>query len=100
MKQQKEMIIIAGYELVEVEKRDAFVAAFRDLVMRARGFEGCIHVAITADSIDPERVNVTEVWQDADTMNKWRKQAKGPKVGKPKHIEVKRYDATDSGKLF
>ncbi|HZJ05248.1 MAG TPA: hypothetical protein VFD59_07230 [Nocardioidaceae bacterium] len=48
------MIIIAGHELVDVEDRDAHVAAFADLVARARAAE-CIHVAITADSIDPER---------------------------------------------
>lgn len=94
------MIIIAGHELVEAEQRDAFVAAFRDLITRARDFDGCIHVSITADSVDPERVNVTEVWRDADALNKWRKRAKPPKVGKPKHMEVKRYDATDGGQLF
>lgn len=94
------MIIIAGHELVEAEQRDTFVAAFRDLITRARDFDGCIHVAITADSVDPERVNVIEVWRDADAWRKWRKQGKHPKVGKPKHVEVKRYDATDGGPLF
>lgn len=93
------MIIIAGHELVAAEQRDTFVAAFGDLVTRARAFDGCIHVAITADSVDPERVNVIEVWRDADALKKWRKQARGPKVGKPKHMAVKRYDATDGGRL-
>ena len=51
------MIIIAGYELVDVQERDKYVAAHRDLVSRAREFDGCIHVAITADSVDPERIN-------------------------------------------
>jgi len=94
------MIIIAGHELVNAEQRDPFVAAFRDLVARARDFDGCIHLAITADSVEPERVNVIEVWRDADAMKRWRKQAKAPKVGKPKRMEVKRYDATDGGPLF
>ncbi|WP_116953463.1 putative quinol monooxygenase [Jiangella endophytica] len=94
------MIIIAGHELVAAEQRDAFVATFRDLVTRARDFDGCIHVAITADSVDPERVNVIEVWRDADAMNTWRKQARAPKAEKPKHMEIKRYDATDGGPLF
>jgi len=93
------MIIIAGHELVHAERRDAFVA-FRDLITRARDFDGCMHVAITADSVDPERVNVVEVWRDAEALKKWRKRAKGPKVDKPKHIDVKRYDATDGGPLF
>ncbi|PXY22796.1 putative quinol monooxygenase [Prauserella muralis] len=94
------MIIIAGHELVDAEQRDAFVAAFRGLVTRARDFEGCVHVAITADSVDPERVNVVEVWRDAEALNRWRRRATGPKVGKPRHVEVKRYDAIDGGPLF
>jgi quinol monooxygenase YgiN len=97
---EEKMIIIAGHELVEAEQRDTFVAAFRDLVTRARGFDGCMHIAITADSVDPERVNMIEVWRDADALNKWRKRARGPKVGKPKHLDVRRYEATDGGPLF
>ena len=54
------MIIIAGYELVDAEHRDARVAAFADLVSRARQFGGCVHVAITADSVNPEQVNTVE----------------------------------------
>ena len=94
------MIIIAGHELVDAARRDTFVAAFRDLVTRARDFDGCIHVAITADSVDPERVNVIEVWRDDEALKKWRRRAKPMKVDKPKHIEMKRYDATDGGPLF
>lgn len=94
------MIIIAGYELVEAEQRDTFVAAFRDLIARARDFEGCIHAAITADSVDPERVDVVEVWRDTEALNRWRKQAKRVRAGKPKHVEVRRYDASDGGPLF
>jgi quinol monooxygenase YgiN len=95
-----DMIIIAGYELVDAEERDKYVAAHRDLVSRAREFDGCIHVAITADSVDPERINSVEVWRDAEVMDEWRKQANAPAMEEPKHMEVKRYDATDGGPLF
>jgi len=94
------MIIIAGYELVDAEERDNYVAAHRDLVSRAREFDGCIHVAITADSVDPERINSVEVWRDAEVMDEWRKQANAPVLEEPKHIDVKRYDASDGGPLF
>lgn len=94
------MIIIAGYELVDAMERDKYVAAHRDLVSRARAFDGCIHVAITADSLDPERINSVEVWRDAEVMDEWRKQADAPDTEQPRHMEVKRYDATDGGPLF
>jgi len=63
---RRDMIIIAGYELVDAQERDEYVAAHRDLVSRAREFDGCIHVAITADSVDPKRINSVEVWPDAE----------------------------------
>jgi quinol monooxygenase YgiN len=94
------MIIIAGHELVDADKRDDFVAAFRDMITRARAFDGCLHVAITADSVDPERVDVVEVWRDEDAMNAWRAQANAPETEEPKVMEVKRYDAQDGGPLF
>ncbi|BCB82983.1 putative quinol monooxygenase [Phytohabitans suffuscus] len=94
------MIIIAGYELVGAERRDTWVAAFRDLVTRAREFDGCLHVAVTADSVDPERINTVEVWRDAEALNRWRKQANGPRLGKPRYVSVQRYEATGGGPAF
>jgi quinol monooxygenase YgiN len=94
------MIIIAGHELVDAEKRDGVVDADRDLVSRAREFDGCLHVAITADSVDPERINSVEVWRDAEAMERWRGQANAPEVDEAKHSSVKRYNATDGGPLF
>ncbi|SDS54897.1 putative quinol monooxygenase [Jiangella sp. DSM 45060] len=93
------MIIIAGHELVDADERDAFVAAFRGLVARARATDGCLHVAITADSVDPERVNVVEVWRDADALNAWRRRARGPKSARPTRVDIKRYDATAGAPL-
>lgn len=94
------MIIITGHVLVEPAERDAYVAAHRDLVSWARDADGCLHVAITADSVDPARINNAEVWRDADSLNSWRARANAPDVGEPQHVAVKRYDATDGGPLF
>jgi quinol monooxygenase YgiN len=94
------MIIIVGHELVDAAKRDGVVDAHRDLVSRARAFDGCTHVAITADSVDPERINSVEVWRDAEVLEQWRAQANAPDVEEPNHMSVKRYDATDGGPLF
>lgn len=93
------MIIIAGYELVDAKDRNKYVAAYRDVVSRAREFDGCIHIAITTDSVDAERINSVEVWRDAESMNEWRKRAKAPRMARPKYLAVRRYDATDGGPL-
>ncbi|GAB3743355.1 putative quinol monooxygenase [Microlunatus parietis] len=95
------MIIIAGHLRLDPTARDAFVAAHRDLVARARAFPGCLDLAITADSVDPSRVNNLEVWQDAEALTAWRAVAAAPDLGTAiRAAEVKRYDAVDGGPLF
>ena len=88
------MIIIAGYTLTEAHKRGAAVEAFADMVQRARRYDGCLDLSISADSVDPERVNLFECWRDQQSWNAWRKVArkvgKAPKV-KRREIHVKLY---------
>jgi quinol monooxygenase YgiN len=92
------MIIIAGYVLTEARKRDAAVAAFADMVERARKFDGCLDLAISADSIDSERVNLFECWRDEQSWKAWRKVAKGPRV-KRRETCVKLYRSDEAEKL-
>jgi quinol monooxygenase YgiN len=95
------MIIIAGYEIVDEADRDAYVAAFRDLVNRARAADGCVDVAISADSLDLRRINTIEIWRDRDALNAWRRRADAPNPGiKVRGIAMKLYNATDGGSLF
>jgi quinol monooxygenase YgiN len=93
------MIIIAGYSLTEADKRDSAVAAFAEMVARARTQDGCLDVAISADAIDPERINVFELWRDQQSLNAWRKVAKGPKV-KLREANVKLYRTEKAEKPF
>lgn len=93
------MIIIAGYTLTDAGKRDAAVAGFARMVERARSFDGCLDLSISADSVDPERVNLFECWRDEKAWNAWRKVAKGPRV-KPREICVKLYRCDKAGKPF
>ena len=95
------MIIIAGHELVDEAERDRCVAAYREMLGRAREADGCIDVAITADPLDPRRINNLEVWRDRDALDAWRARADAPDTGvEPFELRVYRYDATDGGPLF
>jgi quinol monooxygenase YgiN len=96
------MIIIAGYSLVAADERDRFVAAHRDLVTRARRFDGCLDVSISADPVDPRRINAMEVWRDAEALDGWRAVAHAPEMGDVA-IDIgnmRRYNAEDGGPLF
>lgn len=91
------MIIIAGYSHAKsLEERDANVAAFASMVGRARTQDGCIDMAITADSLDPTRSNIIEIWRDEQAWKAWRKVAKGPKSrAQESHVSLYRSDEVE-----
>jgi quinol monooxygenase YgiN len=90
------MIIIAGYTRTPAEGRDAAVKAFANLVDRARRYDGCMDCAITADSVDPERINVFELWRDRESLDAWRKRARAPKVDlREVHVSLYRTDEAE-----
>ena len=47
------VLIIAGHFSVAADRRDEYIAAFADLVRRARQAPGCLDVAVTATSWTP-----------------------------------------------
>jgi quinol monooxygenase YgiN len=93
------MIIIAGYILVEADKRDAVVAAFAGMIERARKHDGFLDLAISADPVDPARINLFECWRDQPSLSTWRKVAKGPRV-KRQQTHVSLYRSNNAEKPF
>lgn len=85
------MIIIAGYTLTDSDKRDASVEAFAEMVEQARKRDGCLDFSISADSVEPDRVNLFECWRDQQSLDAWRKVAKAPKA--PKAPKVRRKES-------
>jgi heme-degrading monooxygenase HmoA len=73
---RRDLIIIAGYELVNAKDRDGYVAAFVASSRVPASSMGAF-TSITADSVDPERVDSVEVWRDAEALNEWRKASQG-----------------------
>ncbi|HST42254.1 MAG TPA: antibiotic biosynthesis monooxygenase family protein [Conexibacter sp.] len=56
------MLIIAGHLTVDPADRDTYVADCATAVALARRAPGCLDYALTADTLDPSRVNVYERW--------------------------------------
>jgi len=56
------MLIIAGHLIVNADDRDRYVADCANVVEQARKAPGCLDFALTADSLDPARVNIYERW--------------------------------------
>ena len=67
-----DMLIIAGHLIVDATDRDTYVADCAAAVAAARGAEGCLDFAVSADAIDPRRVNVFERWQTRESLDAFR----------------------------
>jgi quinol monooxygenase YgiN len=90
------MLIIAGHADVEPASRDDYVAAHRNLVGRSRQAPGCLDVAISADPIDPGRVNVFERWESREHLDAWRTVADAPDTGiELRDVDVMMYVVAD-----
>jgi quinol monooxygenase YgiN len=57
------MVIVAGHITVDPEQRESYLAGFVRVIEKARRADGCLDFAITADLIDPGRVNLFERWE-------------------------------------
>jgi quinol monooxygenase YgiN len=95
------MLIIAGHVTVAPERRDAYVAAFAEMLQRARSTPGCLDIAITADPLAPDRVNNFERWESDSALQAWREVASPPDTGV--HIlenHVRLWDASNERSPF
>ncbi|MDQ0574309.1 putative quinol monooxygenase [Agromyces albus] len=74
------MLIIAGYLELDPNRRDDYVAAHTDLIARARQADGCLDLAISADSVHETRVNLFERWKSEEALEAWRATSNPPQL--------------------
>jgi quinol monooxygenase YgiN len=95
------MLIIAGHLTVAPDQRDEYLAAFADLVRRAREAPGCLDVAITADPLDAGRVYMYERWESWHHVDAWRAVAHAPEVDiETTDAEIAMWDASGERSPF
>jgi quinol monooxygenase YgiN len=73
------MVIVAGHIAVELQQRESYLAGCVSIVERALGAAGCLDFAITADLIDPGRVNLFERWESQAAVKNFRSSAPSSK---------------------
>ena len=66
------MVIVAGHITVEPQQREAYLAGCVSVVEQARGAAGCLDFAISADLIDPSRINIFERWKSPAAVASFR----------------------------
>jgi quinol monooxygenase YgiN len=69
---ERPMVIVAGYLVIEHLQRDRYLAGCQGVVEQARQTPGCLDFAISADLLDPNRVNVFERWESQAAVDAFR----------------------------
>ena len=66
------MLIVAGYLIVDPALRDTYVAECAQVVEQARSAPGCLDFTVTADTVDPARVDIYERWESEEPLLAFR----------------------------
>jgi quinol monooxygenase YgiN len=95
------MIIVAGHITVEPQHLESYLAGSVRVVEKARGAAGCLDFAMTADLIDPGRLNLFERWESQAAVKAFRRSAPRNKQGAAMlSASVAEYDIADARPLF
>lgn len=70
--QTRRMIIVSGWLTVDPEERASYLAGCRDVIVQARAAPGCIDFHVSADPIEPGRINVFEQWDSVADVERFR----------------------------
>lgn len=66
------MVIVAGHVVVDPTQRDDYLAGCVDVVQQARRAAGCLDFALSADLLDPGRINIFERWESQAAVEAFR----------------------------
>src|SRR6185503_21165393 len=66
------VVIVAGHVVVDPEHRDDYLKGCVEVVRQARRTAGCLDFALSADLLDPGRVNIFERWESVAAVEAFR----------------------------
>ena len=80
------MLIVAGWLQVDPDARDRYLDGCRQVVELARAAPGCLDFSLSADLLDPARINVHERWASEEQLHAFR--GSGPDAGQTEQIRA------------
>jgi quinol monooxygenase YgiN len=66
------VVIVAGHLVVDPTQRDDYLSGCVDVVRQARRAPGCLDFSLSADIIDPGRINIFERWESQGAVETFR----------------------------
>jgi quinol monooxygenase YgiN len=95
------VVIVAGHIVVEPHERDDYLAGCVDVVRQARRAAGCLDFSISADLLEPGRINVFERWETQAAVEDFRGSGPSDEQGAAfLTASVAEYDVSDERNLF
>ena len=94
------MVIVAGHIVVAPEDRDDYLSGCVEVVRQARLAPGCLDFSLSADLLEPGRVNIFERWESQAAVEAFR--GSGPSDEQGAAIQaasVAEYDVVDERSL-
>jgi quinol monooxygenase YgiN len=95
------MVIVAGHIVVDPQQRDDYLSGCVEVVRQARRTAGCLDFALSADLLEPGRVNIFERWESQAAVDAFR--GSGPSDDQGAAIvaaSVAEYDIADERTLM
>jgi quinol monooxygenase YgiN len=87
------VIVVAGSLRVEPPGREAYLDGCRDVVAAARQAAGCLDFALSADLLEPGRINVFERWESREALERFRGSGpSGDQLAELLEIDVSEYE--------
>lgn len=84
------MLIVSGKLYVDPDARDGYLAGCLPVIEQARAAPGCLDFALSADPIEPGRINVYEQWESDAQLERFR--GSGPDAGQTAAIRDARVE--------
>jgi len=95
------VVIVAGHLVVDPEERDEYLAGCVEVVRQARRAPGCLDFSLSADLLEPGRVNIFERWESVAAVQAFRGSGPSDEQGAAvRTASVAEYDISDERRLM
>jgi quinol monooxygenase YgiN len=95
------VVIVAGYVVVDPEQRDDYLSGCLEVVRQARRAPGCLDFSLSADLLEPGRVNIFERWESQAAVEAFRGGGPSDEQGAAiRAASVTEYDVGDERSLM
>lgn len=66
------LVIVSGHLIVDPTERESYLADCVSVVQQARSARGCLDFSLSADLLEPGRINVLERWESQAAVEAFR----------------------------